>query len=52
LCNDRRNVVGMMPHPERACEAPLGSVDGRVILDSIVRTVHAGLTLGQAAAAR
>jgi phosphoribosylformylglycinamidine synthase subunit PurQ / glutaminase len=37
LCNERRNVVGMMPHPERACEPALGSVDGRVILDSVVR---------------
>jgi phosphoribosylformylglycinamidine synthase subunit PurQ / glutaminase len=36
LCNDARNVVGMMPHPERACEALLGGVDGRVIFDSIV----------------
>jgi phosphoribosylformylglycinamidine synthase len=38
LCNERRNVVGMMPHPERACEALLGGVDGRVIFDSIVRS--------------
>jgi phosphoribosylformylglycinamidine synthase len=37
LCNERRNVVGMMPHPERACEAQLGSVDGLVILESIVK---------------
>lgn len=37
ICNERRNVVGMMPHPERACEASLGSVDGRVILDSLVK---------------
>jgi phosphoribosylformylglycinamidine synthase len=36
LCNERRNVVGMMPHPERACERPLGSVDGLVILQSIL----------------
>ena len=36
LCNERRNVVGMMPHPERACEALLGGVDGRTIFDSIV----------------
>ena len=36
LCNEARNVVGMMPHPERACEALLGSVDGRAIFDSIV----------------
>ena len=28
LCNEGRNVVGLMPHPERACEAVLGSADG------------------------
>ena len=38
LCNKARNVVGMMPHPERACEALLGGVDGRVIFDSIIRS--------------
>ncbi len=37
LCNRRRNVVGLMPHPERACEASLGSVDGLVILQSLVK---------------
>jgi phosphoribosylformylglycinamidine synthase subunit PurQ / glutaminase len=37
LCNEARNVVGMMPHPERACEPALGSVDGLVILESIVK---------------
>jgi phosphoribosylformylglycinamidine synthase subunit PurQ / glutaminase len=37
ICNEARNVVGMMPHPERACEALLGGEDGRVIFDSIVR---------------
>ena len=37
ICNDKRNVVGMMPHPERACEAALGGTDGLVILESIVK---------------
>jgi phosphoribosylformylglycinamidine synthase subunit PurQ / glutaminase len=37
ICNERRNVVGMMPHPERACEATLGGTDGLVILESIVK---------------
>jgi phosphoribosylformylglycinamidine synthase len=37
ICSERRNVVGMMPHPERACEPRLGSVDGLVILESIVK---------------
>jgi phosphoribosylformylglycinamidine synthase subunit PurQ / glutaminase len=36
LCNEARNIVGMMPHPERACEALLGGVDGRAIFESIV----------------
>jgi phosphoribosylformylglycinamidine synthase len=36
IINDRGNVLGMMPHPERACEALLGSVDGNLIFQSIV----------------
>jgi phosphoribosylformylglycinamidine synthase I len=36
ICSEGRNVVGMMPHPERACEALLGSTDGKVILASVV----------------
>lgn len=36
ICNERRNVVGLMPHPERACEPALGSDDGRVLLESVV----------------
>ena len=36
LCSAGRNVVGMMPHPERACETLLGGVDGRAIFESIV----------------
>jgi phosphoribosylformylglycinamidine synthase I len=37
ICNEARNVVGMMPHPERAAEPALGGVDGLVILESIVK---------------
>jgi phosphoribosylformylglycinamidine synthase len=37
ICNAARNVVGLMPHPERACEASLGSADGRVVLQSAVQ---------------
>jgi phosphoribosylformylglycinamidine synthase subunit PurQ / glutaminase len=44
LCNERRNVVGLMPHPERACESALGSTDGLVILQSIVQALKAGTT--------
>jgi len=42
LCNEARNVVGMMPHPERASESALGSVDGRVILESAVQSIKSG----------
>lgn len=36
ICNRARNVAGLMPHPERACEPSLGSADGRAVLQSIV----------------
>lgn len=40
ICNDRRNVLGMMPHPERASEGILGSEDGRYLFRSIVRFIE------------
>ena len=54
LCNEQRNVVGMMPHPERACEPLLGSTDGRVILESAVAWVasRGGLAQGVETIAR
>ena len=39
ICNRRRNVVGLMPHPERAAELALGSADGRVVLASVVKAL-------------
>ena len=36
ICNRDRNVVGLMPHPERACEDAVGSRDGRVVLQSVL----------------
>jgi phosphoribosylformylglycinamidine synthase subunit PurQ / glutaminase len=39
IANEAFNVFGLMPHPERAAEKMLGSADGRVILESIVRTI-------------
>ena len=36
ICNEQRNVVGLMPHPERACESTLGSEDGLLLFDSVV----------------
>lgn len=41
ICNERGNVLGMMPHPERACEELLGSNDGRGIFSSLTRTIEA-----------
>jgi phosphoribosylformylglycinamidine synthase len=38
ICNEGRNVVGLMPHPERAAEAILGSEDGRLLFDSMLTT--------------
>jgi phosphoribosylformylglycinamidine synthase len=42
ICSEERNVVGLMPHPERACEVSLGSADGLVIFESVVAAVTAG----------
>lgn len=39
VCNERRNVMGLMPHPERAADVLMGSADGRVILESMVRSL-------------
>jgi phosphoribosylformylglycinamidine synthase I len=41
ICNAQRNVLGMMPHPERACESILGSSDGREIFRSLSNTLAA-----------
>jgi phosphoribosylformylglycinamidine synthase I len=40
ICNERRNVAGLMPHPERACEPLLGSADGNLIFESIVASLQ------------
>ena len=49
ICSTGRNIVGLMPHPERACEPVLGSADGLVLFESVVSqlAVH-----GAASAAR
>lgn len=41
ICNERRNVVGLMPHPERGAEAVLGGDDGRRILQSVLAVTGA-----------
>ena len=35
ICNETRNVFGMMPHPERACSEALGNIDGKTILRTL-----------------
>src|SRR5688572_3978114 len=41
ICSQGRNVLGLMPHPERACEDLLGSSDGRDIFRSLAGTLAA-----------
>ncbi|HVY71068.1 MAG TPA: phosphoribosylformylglycinamidine synthase subunit PurQ [Verrucomicrobiae bacterium] len=48
ICNEARNVAGLMPHPERACESILGGEDGRLIFASLF---HALQNRARAAAA-
>jgi phosphoribosylformylglycinamidine synthase len=41
ICSRQRNVLGLMPHPERACEDLLGSTDGRDLFRSLAATLAA-----------
>ncbi len=41
ICNRGRNVLGLMPHPERACENLLGSSDGRELFRSLAGSLAA-----------
>ena len=38
VCNEEGNVVGLMPHPERACDELLGSADGAALIASLLNT--------------
>src|SRR5881394_738928 len=40
ICNERRNVAGLMPHHERACETLLGSADGCLIFQSLIKELQ------------
>jgi phosphoribosylformylglycinamidine synthase subunit PurQ / glutaminase len=42
ICSEARNVVGLMPHPERASDALLGSTDGVVLLRSLLDAASRG----------
>ena len=39
ILNEKRNVLGMMPHPERACDPLLGSTTGRPLFESLVKSL-------------
>ncbi len=39
ICNENKNVFGMMPHPERATTMSLGNTDGRLILEGLLGRV-------------
>lgn len=41
VCNEGKNVYGMMPHPERAADPNLSNEDGRLILESLLNTIEA-----------
>jgi phosphoribosylformylglycinamidine synthase len=43
ICNEGRNVVGLMPHPERASNRMLGSADGVVLLRSLLSSAGAAV---------
>ena len=39
ICNEARNVAGLMPHPERASESILGCADGRLVFESLIHAL-------------
>lgn len=45
ICNEGRNVVGLMPHPERASHVLLGSDDGVVLVESLLSAAEDALAL-------
>jgi phosphoribosylformylglycinamidine synthase subunit PurQ / glutaminase len=44
ICNERRNVVGLMPHPERACDELTGATDGVPLLRALLGVADRGVT--------
>ena len=40
ICNERRNVAALMPHPDRASEEILGSADGKFIFESMIAALQ------------
>jgi len=40
ICNEQRNVLGMMPHPDRAWDRRLGSEDGKLLFESLIANLE------------
>ena len=40
ILNEKGNVLGMMPHPERLADAALGGIDGKAMFDGLLNTLH------------
>ena len=49
ICNEARNVAGLMPHPERASEPLLGCADGRLVFESMIQALERKTGVGKAA---
>ncbi|MEA3445779.1 MAG: phosphoribosylformylglycinamidine synthase subunit PurQ [Bacteroidota bacterium] len=43
ICNAKKNVYGMMPHPERASDDELGNTDGRILFESMINSMKENL---------
>ena len=39
ILNEKRNVLGLMPHPERVCDPLLGGVDGRALFEGLLESL-------------
>ena len=48
ICSRERNVLGLMPHPERACEVAVGSTDGRVVFESVLAATAVSASVAEA----
>ncbi|MDA0677489.1 MAG: phosphoribosylformylglycinamidine synthase subunit PurQ [Chloroflexi bacterium] len=44
IINERGNVLGLMPHPEKACEELIGGADGNVLFESIIRSAAVAIS--------
>jgi phosphoribosylformylglycinamidine synthase len=49
ICSEGRNVMGLMPHPERASDPLLGCEDGRIVLESMIKSLLAKTLVAQRA---